>query len=386
MRQAGRGLPVLSRLRARWGRTGAPLQALVLFAVVFTLLLVAGEDSLRQQVLLRADTTGPLGYYYALSLPTPTPHPVTGWVRERRPGYVALRSGGFVPPPAYRGVRRALTVDGVRGGTVVSDDGSLTLRVPRGAVRGRVRFSVQRRAVPTWASVPEAFFWAELKAESEDGQHQLHDFRVPLTLSVRVSPGVLRRLQREQGLLPEHLGWWQYDEEDQVWRRQPAGYDPATGLLHVRLEHFSEGAAGADDDATPSAPPSMQAYGAVRRPELLRRHRGHHPTHPLADADGASGLDGIWLAVGLGGDRAQREQWGLLAPAHRPVERAAPEQGRSDQQRRHGRRPLLHRPGAVPAHRALVAPGGRGCGDTRLADLDRWRPLWGLVSALGHPR
>ncbi len=94
------------------------------------------------------------------------------------------------------------------------------------------------------------------------GEPALHQFAVPLTLTLRVPPEVLQGLRREHGLLPEHLGWWQYDEAAQVWRRQPARYDPATGLLTVRLEHFSQGAAGASPDGAPSTPPSMANYAS----------------------------------------------------------------------------------------------------------------------------
>ena len=87
-------------------------------------------------------------------------------------------------------------------------------------------------------------------------------FAVPLTLSVQVPPDVLQRLQREHGLLPEHLGWWQYDDATHVWRRQPARYDPTTGLLPERLEHFSLGAAGASPHGDPSTPPSLANYAS----------------------------------------------------------------------------------------------------------------------------
>ena len=90
----------------------------------------------------------------------------------------------------------------------------------------------------------------------------VQQFAVPLTLSVRVPPDVLQRLEREHGLLPEHLGWWQYDDAAHVWRRQPARYDPATGLLIVRLQHFSVGAAGASPHGDPSTPPSLANYAS----------------------------------------------------------------------------------------------------------------------------
>ncbi|MBI3973600.1 MAG: hypothetical protein HY332_20185 [Chloroflexi bacterium] len=184
------------------------------------------------------------------------------------PGRIARPDGGFADPPPALGISTAATIT-PDGGQITSDDGALTLRFPAGAVLEPVVVTVQRREVPAWRSVPDAFFWADFSATSVKTGRAVHAFAVPVSLALRVPDSALVRLRLRHGvrdaghLQPEHLAelrWWQYDEAAGRWLPQPSGYDAASQTLHVRLAHFSPGAAGMDGSANPSTPPGMAAH------------------------------------------------------------------------------------------------------------------------------
>ena len=196
--------------------------------------------------------------------------------RSIAPGDASAFDRGLVTlPVGVRGARRTYPftdappeigsavggVIGPAGGALSSDDDQLTLTFPLGAVTEPLTISIQRHVVPAWASVPHAFYWAELHATN--ARHQpVHRFAVPVQLALHVPSDILALLSVGEILpaQPEDIRWWQYDDDLRQWLAQPAKYDVASSTLYVKLDHFSHGAAGSDPDAQPSAIGGLDGY------------------------------------------------------------------------------------------------------------------------------
>ena len=124
-----------------------------------------------------------------------------------------------------------------------ASDGRVSLQIPAGAVRQRVRLRYQPLA--QFPNPDHNILFAFTLTAADEGGQVVSRFAQPVQLSYQPEPG--RR--------PEELAFFSLDESTRQWTPLPTEIDAAQGRLQASLAHFSTYAVGST--AIPEAAPGI---------------------------------------------------------------------------------------------------------------------------------
>jgi len=157
-------------------------------------------------------------------------------------------------PPSPPGTIDIGTVD-TAGGEVASADGRVALDFPPAAVTELLEIHITHEDVTAYAGMPDhplITAWQFEAFATNRGMAVVDSFPSNVRIKVNYTYNDL------DGLNPDTMALWTWDESTQAWTALPSVHVPQTNSAYVDVNHFS--VYGGTADAAVLAPPFLQAF------------------------------------------------------------------------------------------------------------------------------